>query len=261
MAPQQLATAAVAADSPYTGGPVSSVPEVIARLDQIRTFAEAHEVRGQHDGVACFSFLYQRITTRVFEGLNSGRFTDREFVTLLDVVFANRYLSALRASVVDPDKVPHAWSVLFERRAHRRITPLQFAAAGVNAHVNFDLAVAVVDTCSQLGSEPNAGTKRQSYQEINKIFAVMDALGIHRESVVIPLGTGKGRVRKLVSGKLEIIEALDRLRSGEYEICEVWAGPIAAARLRVTPGVTTCVACQDAEERRARVAPERTAAR
>ena len=41
--------------------------------------------------------------------------------------------------------------------------------------------------------------------EINKIFTVIDALGIHRESVVIPLGTGKGRVRKLINGKLEII--------------------------------------------------------
>ena len=40
--------------------------------------------------------------------------------------------------------------------------------------------------------------------EITKIFAVTDALGIHRESVVIPLGTAKGRVRKLLSGKLEI---------------------------------------------------------
>jgi hypothetical protein len=41
--------------------------------------------------------------------------------------------------------------------------------------------------------------------EIAKIFAVTDAMGIHRESVVIPLGTGKGRVRKLSNGKLEII--------------------------------------------------------
>ena len=40
--------------------------------------------------------------------------------------------------------------------------------------------------------------------EINKIFAVTDALGVHREALVIPLGTGKGRVRKLPSGKLEI---------------------------------------------------------
>ena len=41
--------------------------------------------------------------------------------------------------------------------------------------------------------------------EINKIFAVTDALGVHRESLVIPLGTGTGRVRKLPSGKLEIV--------------------------------------------------------
>jgi hypothetical protein len=41
--------------------------------------------------------------------------------------------------------------------------------------------------------------------EINRIFAVTDAMGIHRESLVIPLGTGTGRVRKLPSGKLEIV--------------------------------------------------------
>ena len=41
--------------------------------------------------------------------------------------------------------------------------------------------------------------------EINKIFTVIDAMGIHREHVVIPLGTGKGRVRRMPSGKFEIV--------------------------------------------------------
>jgi hypothetical protein len=41
--------------------------------------------------------------------------------------------------------------------------------------------------------------------EINRIFAVTDAMGVHREQVVIPLATGKGRVRRMPSGKLEII--------------------------------------------------------
>jgi hypothetical protein len=40
--------------------------------------------------------------------------------------------------------------------------------------------------------------------EINRIFAVTDGMGIHREALVIPLGTGRGRVRKLPNGKLEI---------------------------------------------------------
>jgi len=34
---------------------------------------------------------------------------------------------------------------------------------------------------------------------------VTDALGIHRESLVIPLGRRAGRVRRLPNGKFEII--------------------------------------------------------
>jgi hypothetical protein len=42
-------------------------------------------------------------------------------------------------------------------------------------------------------------------KEIDAIFAVTDGLGIHRESLVIPLGPATpGRVRRLPSGKLEI---------------------------------------------------------
>jgi hypothetical protein len=42
-------------------------------------------------------------------------------------------------------------------------------------------------------------------KEIDAIFAVTDALGIHREMLVIPLGPGTpGRVRRLPNGKLEI---------------------------------------------------------
>ena len=42
-------------------------------------------------------------------------------------------------------------------------------------------------------------------REIEKIFAVTDAMGVHREALVIPLGPASpGRVRKLPSGTLEI---------------------------------------------------------
>jgi hypothetical protein len=42
-------------------------------------------------------------------------------------------------------------------------------------------------------------------KEIDAVFAVTDALGIHREMLVIPLGpTSPGRVRRLPNGKLEI---------------------------------------------------------
>lgn len=44
-----------------------------------------------------------------------------------------------------------------------------------------------------------------SMKEIDAIFEITDALGVHRESLVIPLGPATpGKVRKLPSGKLEI---------------------------------------------------------
>ncbi len=48
-------------------------------------------------------------------------------------------------------------------------------------------------------------------KEIDAIFAVTDALGVHREMLVIPLGPATpGRVRKLPSGKLEIVVEAER---------------------------------------------------
>lgn len=42
-------------------------------------------------------------------------------------------------------------------------------------------------------------------KEIDAIFEVTDALGVHREMLVIPLGPATpGKVRKMPSGKLEI---------------------------------------------------------
>ncbi len=47
-------------------------------------------------------------------------------------------------------------------------------------------------------------------KEIDAIFAVTDALGVHREKLVIPLGPGPGRVRKLPNGKFEITVDAER---------------------------------------------------
>lgn len=65
-------------------------------------------------------------------------------------------------------------------------------------------------------------------KEIDAVFAVTDALGIHREQLVIPLGPSTpGRVRRLPGGKLEI--TVDAERPIEEWVKELPA-LIAAAR-------------------------------
>jgi DnaK suppressor protein len=53
----------------------------------------------------------------------------------------------------------------------------------------------------------------------------------------------------LVERANKLAEALERLRGGEYGVCEECGEVIAPARLRAMPEVTTCVRCQDRLER------------
>ncbi len=66
-------------------------------------------------------------------------------------------------------------------------------------------------------------------KEIDAIFAVTDALGVHRERLVIPLGPASpGRVRRLPNGKLEI--TVDAERAIEEWVKELPALIAAAER-------------------------------
>ncbi|MCA1671473.1 MAG: DUF5995 family protein, partial [Actinobacteria bacterium] len=52
-----------------------------------------------------------------------------------------------------------------------RISRLHFAAAGVNAHINFDLAFATISTCARLGVDFGEDDQYQDYLGVNQIFA------------------------------------------------------------------------------------------
>src|SRR5712691_9760367 len=56
----------------------------------------------------------------------------------------------------------------------------------------------------------------------------------------------------LVERANKLAEALERLRGGEYGICEECGEVIAPARLVAMPEVMTCVRCQDRLERMSR---------
>jgi hypothetical protein len=123
----------------------ATVSEVIARLRAL----EAAAAPG--DGVACFARLYRQVTEEVDRKLAGETFANPRFLERLDVLFAGLFLSAVAEDARDPGSAPRAWAPLFAARARRRIAPLQFALAGMNAHINRDLAVALVSTCDELG--------------------------------------------------------------------------------------------------------------
>src|SRR5438105_2592028 len=106
----------------------SSVAEVVARMES----SVSALPRG--DGVAWFTRLYLAVTEGVQARLAGVTFADPRFLARLDVVFADLFFSALE-SASDPARMPRAWAPLVESRAARGIAPLQFAFAGMSAHI------------------------------------------------------------------------------------------------------------------------------
>ena len=151
---------------PPAAPPVTSVDEAIARMKQIDASLPTA------DGVACFNRMYLGVTQNVKDHITQGFFADPDFLATLDVAFANIYFAAVDAMGGPADAFPEAWKPLLQDRSKGGIYPLQFALSGMNAHINHDLPLAVVETCAKLGTTPDAGTHHDDYQ---KVDALLDA--------------------------------------------------------------------------------------
>ncbi|MEU0427497.1 DUF5995 family protein [Streptomyces canus] len=133
----------------------------MAQLEQFTTPLDAvvsrmralEEDLPDRDGVAVFNRVYLAVTEAVDRCVDSGRFPDARAAITLDVRFAERYLAAVDAAARER-RPPACWRPLFQFRRHPGVRPLQFALAGINAHIGHDLALAVVDTCRSLDCEP-----------------------------------------------------------------------------------------------------------
>lgn len=144
--------------------PPASIDEVLDRMQQIDAALPPR------DGVACFNRLYRHMTVEVREAVRDAAFEDNRFLERLDVLFAIRYLDALARQ--GTPGAPRAWQPLFEARSRAGVAPLQFALAGMNAHINFDLALSLVATCEERGTAPVSGSpQHRDHLRINDILA------------------------------------------------------------------------------------------
>ncbi len=123
------------------------VDAVISRMRAL------HANLPERDGVAVFNRVYLTVTEAVDRHIDGRRFPDARAAITLDVRFAERYLAAVERAE-DERRPPACWRPLFQMRRHPGVRPLQFALAGINAHIGHDLALAVVDACRSLDCEP-----------------------------------------------------------------------------------------------------------
>lgn len=137
--------------SQIVGAHPGSITDVISVMQQIDALLSGD------DGLKWFNRLYLMVTQQVDQRPPVGGWRNPEWLLRLDVTFAQLYFDAVEA-YLNSEEVPSAWQALFEARRRSDIDRIQFALAGMNAHINHDLALALLATDQQLNLVPDLGS-------------------------------------------------------------------------------------------------------
>ena len=124
------------------------------------------------DGLKWFNWLYLQVTETV-HNLVKGGFNDPAWLAELDVQFATLYAAALNGYLSD-GSCPKSWAVMLSARNNTLIARIQFALAGINAHINHDLPAAIVATCRIRNTSPQHGSPQ--YNDYTSLNGSLDGL-------------------------------------------------------------------------------------
>ena len=224
---------------------VQTTPQSIPDVIQVMQTIDATCIPG--DGLKWFNWLYLNVTQTVQARVNitdptdPNRFADPAWIAALDVAFARYYFAAIQSSLSGAT-TPGCWQALFAVRNQTAIARIQFALAGMNAHINHDLPQAILGLCQATSTAPQHGATQ--YNDYIAINSTLDSL-IQAAKITL-------RVR-LLGDALPPISALDNTlaafsvsaaREAAWSNAELlWhldtdAPPLAAALLDTLDGLT-----------------------
>jgi len=150
---------------------VQAKPQKIADVFRIMQTIDVTCV--EEDGLKWFNWLYMTVTQALENKVAGGGFNDPAWLSELDVLFARLYFDALAGELSGGSR-PESWKAMFSVRNQVKISRIQFAMAGMNAHINHDLPMAVVSTCQATNTAPQRGTYQ--YNDYTSVNAMLDGL-------------------------------------------------------------------------------------
>ncbi len=143
--------------------PFESAEAVTDRLDQLES-----RLRDIEDRRAVFLTIYVKMTRSVRQGIQAGDFANPSWMRAYLTAFADEYRRAfLNYETGAIEQVPDPWHIAFGTSIAADGLYVQDAYLGVNAHINYDLALAL----DRVGIDPDRGQKYADHQAINEILA------------------------------------------------------------------------------------------
>ena len=156
------------------------IDEVIQKLTSI-----INDSKHTGSRVGYFAALYRQVTITVKQRIDEGKyFDDNKRMERFDVIFANRYLTAIE-QLSNGSRPTASWDYAFNASEEWWPIVLQHLLFGINAHIGLDLGIAAVQTA---GPE-NLPAMSEDFSRINDLLA--DLVRSIREKLAIiwpPLG-------------------------------------------------------------------------
>ncbi len=112
-------------------------------LNQMQNRMDQWEQTGDNRRV--FLTCYSMMTANMLTAIEDGEFHDPAWVNRLLHHFADYYFQALEAYDQDPNSAPKVWQIAFDTAQNPHLQALQYLLLGVNAHINYDLVLALSD--------------------------------------------------------------------------------------------------------------------
>jgi hypothetical protein len=116
------------------------------------------------DASGYFPALYSRVTTRIGDSIAAGTFADGPGLDRFATTFASHYVAAAD----DHPRSPRCWRASWDVAGDQRLLIVQHLLLGINAHVNYDLARAVVEVADERGDLVSI---RRDFDAVNDVLA------------------------------------------------------------------------------------------
>jgi hypothetical protein len=121
-----------------------------------------------------FLACYTAMTRNMLTSLQAGSFQDPIWVERLLEHFAVYYFDAIDSQEFKTDACPAVWQATFKAAQNNNIRAVQHLLLGVNAHINYDLVLALCDMLQLEWEGLSLGDRRLRYEDhcrINQIIA------------------------------------------------------------------------------------------
>jgi hypothetical protein len=122
--------------------------------------------RAQHDRRAIFATAYLGITSAIKRNVAAGVFLDNAWVSRYAITFANLYRTALLAFERGDTALPKAWQIAFDTSRGGSALAIQDLVLGINAHINHDLALALLE----VSIDPDRATRYADHTRVNQVL-------------------------------------------------------------------------------------------